>query len=82
MPAHHTLEAYLDAYIEAAGIRDGGKAPLFRSAAGRAGTLTDKPMHRVDALAHDPAPRHRPRHARQADSRGYSIAPRDTSAAR
>ena len=36
-------------YIEAAGIRDGGKAPLFRSAAGRTGTLTDKPMNRVDA---------------------------------
>ena len=49
MPAHHSLEAYLDAYIEAAGIRDGGKAPLFRSAAGRSGTLTDKPMNRVDA---------------------------------
>jgi site-specific recombinase XerD len=49
MPAHHTLEAYLDAYIEAAGIRDGGKAPLFRSAAGRTGTLTEKPMNRVDA---------------------------------
>jgi integrase len=49
MPAHHNLEAYLDAYIEAAGIRDGGKAPLFRSAAGRAGTLTEKPMARVDA---------------------------------
>jgi hypothetical protein len=27
MPAHHNLEAYLDAYIEAAGIRDDGKAP-------------------------------------------------------
>jgi len=49
MPAHHTLEAYLDSYIEAAGIGDGGKAPLFRSAAGRTGTLTDKPMNRVDA---------------------------------
>jgi len=49
MPAHHTLEAYLDSYIEAAGIRDGGKAPLFRSAAGRTGTLTEKPMNRVDA---------------------------------
>src|SRR5271168_2958907 len=34
MPAHHNLEKYLDAYIEAAKIRDGGKAPLFRSAAG------------------------------------------------
>ena len=49
MPAHHTLEAYLNSYIEAAGIRDGGKSPLFRSAVGRTGTLTDKPMHRVDA---------------------------------
>src|ERR1700728_456551 len=49
MPAHHNLEAYLDAYIEAAGIRDGGKTPLFRSAAGRTGTLTEKPMNRVDA---------------------------------
>ena len=49
MPAHHNLEAYIDSYIEAAGIRDGGKAPLFRSAAGRTGTLTEKPMNRVDA---------------------------------
>lgn len=49
MPAHHNLEAYLDAYIEAAGLRDGAKVPLFRSAAGRTGALTDKPMHRVDA---------------------------------
>jgi site-specific recombinase XerC len=49
MPAHHNLEAYLDSYIEAAGIRDGGKAPLFRPAAGRTGTLTDKSMNRVDA---------------------------------
>ncbi len=29
MPAHHTLEAYLDTYIEAAGVRDGGKTPSF-----------------------------------------------------
>jgi site-specific recombinase XerD len=49
MPAHHTLETYIDAYIEAAGIRDAGKAPLFRSAAGRTGTLTEKPINRVDA---------------------------------
>jgi site-specific recombinase XerD len=49
MPAHHNLEAYIDAYIEAAGIRDAGKAPLFRSAVGRTGALTDNPMHRVDA---------------------------------
>jgi site-specific recombinase XerC len=49
MPAHHTLEAYLNSYIDAAGLRDGGKAPLFRSAAGRTGTLTEKQMDRVDA---------------------------------
>ena len=30
-------------------IRDAGKAPLFRSAAGRTGVLTETPMHRVDA---------------------------------
>jgi site-specific recombinase XerC len=49
MPVHHNLEAYLDAYIEKAGIRDSGKSPLFRSAAGRTGTLTDKPVNRIDA---------------------------------
>jgi site-specific recombinase XerD len=49
MPAHHTLEVYLDAYIEAAGIRDSGKTPHFRSAAGRTGMLTGRPMNRVDA---------------------------------
>jgi site-specific recombinase XerC len=41
MPAHHNLEAYLDAYIEAAKIRDDGKAPLFRSAIGRTELLTE-----------------------------------------
>src|SRR5450631_3997755 len=49
MPAHHNLEAYLDSYIESAGIGDLTKSPLFRSAAGRTGTLTEKPMNRVDA---------------------------------
>jgi integrase/recombinase XerD len=49
MPAHHNLEAYLDSYIEVAGIRDGGKTSLFRSAADRSGTLTDKPINRGDA---------------------------------
>ncbi|HTU44498.1 MAG TPA: tyrosine-type recombinase/integrase, partial [Bryobacteraceae bacterium] len=49
MPAHHNLEAYLDAYIKAAEIGDAGKSPLFRSAAGRTGMLTERPMHRIDA---------------------------------
>jgi integrase len=49
MLSRNNLEAYLDAYIEAAGIRDGGKSPLFRSAVGRTGTLTATAMNRVDA---------------------------------
>jgi hypothetical protein len=35
--------------LEATGIRDGGKSPLFRSAVGRTGTLTATAMNRVDA---------------------------------
>jgi integrase/recombinase XerD len=49
MPAHHKLEQFLDEYLAAAGIRDHDKTPLFRSAAGRTGLLTDRPMHRIDA---------------------------------
>jgi integrase len=48
MPAHHNLEAYLDAYLEAAGIGEAKKAPLFRSTQGRTGELTESPMRRVD----------------------------------
>jgi hypothetical protein len=32
MPCHHKLEAYLDAYIEMAGLFKDRKGPLFRSA--------------------------------------------------
>ena len=50
MPAHHNLEAALDAYIDTAQIRADRKGPLFRSAIiGRARTLTDKQMNRGDA---------------------------------
>jgi len=49
MPAHHKLEQFLDEYLAAAGIHEDGKTPLFRSAIGKTGMLTDKPMHRVDA---------------------------------
>jgi site-specific recombinase XerD len=37
MPAHHTLEEYLDSYIRAAGIGEDKKGPLFRSAIRRTG---------------------------------------------
>jgi site-specific recombinase XerD len=49
MPAHHKLEHFIDEYLAAAGIRDDGKIPLFRSAVGKTGVLTDKPMNRIDA---------------------------------
>jgi integrase/recombinase XerD len=48
MPAHHNLEAYLDAYLHAAGISDAKKSPLFRSADWHGGALTESAMHRVD----------------------------------
>jgi site-specific recombinase XerD len=49
VPAHHNAEAYVDTYLEAAGIGQEKKSPLFRSAAGKTGRLTDRPMHRTDA---------------------------------
>jgi site-specific recombinase XerD len=49
MPAHHKLEAYIDEYVLAAGIRDDGKGTLFRSAVGKTGVLKATPMNRVDA---------------------------------
>jgi site-specific recombinase XerD len=49
VPAHHNAEAYLDAYLDAAGIRDQRRGPLFRSV-GRDRALSDRPMHRLDVL--------------------------------
>ena len=50
MPVHHLLETYMDEYLTAAGIGEDKAAPLFRTAAGRTGQLTDRRMHRNDAL--------------------------------
>jgi integrase/recombinase XerD len=50
VPVHHNAESYLDAYIEAAGISKDEKSPLFRSAVGRTGTLTDRRLRRNNAL--------------------------------
>ncbi len=49
VPAHHNAEAYLDAYVQVAGIGDEKKAPLFRTL-DRAGRLTGRPMTRNDAF--------------------------------
>src|SRR5580704_6914290 len=48
MPAHHTLEEYLDAYLDAAGIASNRKSPLFQTATRRGEGLTGKPMLPAD----------------------------------
>ena len=48
MPAHHTLEAYLDEYLKAAGIDADPKGPLFRSAPRTTTELTRKPLSTAD----------------------------------
>jgi integrase/recombinase XerD len=50
VPVHHNAEAYLDAYLTAAGIQQAKKTPLFRSAISRTNTLSDHAMSRTDAL--------------------------------
>jgi len=51
MPCHHNLETYLEAYIEAAGIADDPKGPLFRTIGRKTKTLTRTPLPRVNAYA-------------------------------
>ena len=50
MPVHHTLEEYLDAYIEAAGLKGEPKSPLFRASNGKTGVLSERPFDRKDAF--------------------------------
>ena len=49
LPAHHNAEAYLDAYLEAAGIAGERHGPLFRTV-DRHGRLTAGRLTRNDAL--------------------------------
>ena len=49
VPAHHNAEAYLDAYLEAAGIRAEPNTPLFRSV-DQHKKITANPMARTDVL--------------------------------
>lgn len=44
LPAHHNLEAWMLEYVEAAGIGEDRRDPLFRSALGRTGRLSDRPL--------------------------------------
>lgn len=50
MPVHHCLEEYLDAYIAAVGIGKDRKGPLFRTAHGKTGKLTARPMRQADVF--------------------------------
>jgi len=49
VPAHHNAEAYVDAYLDGAGIVDDKKSPLFRTVS-RDRRLTPRRMHRADVL--------------------------------
>lgn len=49
MPCHHTLDEALHAYLEGAQLQADPKGWLFRTAAGRSGRLTERPMSQADA---------------------------------
>ena len=49
VPCHHNLELYLDSYLAAADIAGDLDGPLFRTAVGRSGRLTAKPLWQQDA---------------------------------
>ena len=51
VPAHHTAQEYVDAYLAAAQIGEDRRGPLFRSCEpGRRDALQDRAMSRVSAL--------------------------------
>src|SRR3954452_21969511 len=50
MPAHHLLETYMDAYLTETGIASEKDTPLFRTALGKTGKLSERRMTRTDAL--------------------------------
>ena len=47
LPVHHQAEDYLDAYLEAGGLADDKKAPLFRTVNTK-GELTDRALYRTN----------------------------------
>jgi len=50
LPAHHNLETWLLDYVDAAGLAGEPRSPLFRSALGRTGRLSDRPLLARNAL--------------------------------
>ncbi|MBB3356038.1 site-specific recombinase XerD [Rhizobium sp. BK049] len=51
LPCHHTLESYLDDYIEAAGLKEDPRAPLFQTIKRGTGRLSGTPLPQQDAHA-------------------------------
>jgi site-specific recombinase XerC len=51
MPCHHTLEAYLHAYLEGTGIAAEPKGPLFRTIRRGTGQLSETPLPQANAYA-------------------------------
>ncbi|MFM0016722.1 tyrosine-type recombinase/integrase [Paraburkholderia sediminicola] len=51
MPCHHTLDAYLHAYLDGTGIASDSKGPLFRTIARGTGRLSTRPLPQANAYA-------------------------------
>jgi hypothetical protein len=51
MSCHHTLEAYLHAYLDGTAIADDPKLPLFRTVRRGTGQLSDTPLPQAHAYA-------------------------------
>jgi site-specific recombinase XerD len=51
MPCHHTLEAYLHAYLDGTGSGGDPKGPLFRTVARGTGQLSSTPLPQANAYA-------------------------------
>ena len=51
MPCHHTLETYLDAYLDGCALRGDPKGPLFRTIERGRAVLTSTPLPQANAYA-------------------------------
>lgn len=51
LPCHHNLEAYLDDYLDAAGLRDAPRAPLFQTIKRGTSRLSGTSITQADAYA-------------------------------
>ncbi|CPH65544.1 phage integrase family protein [Burkholderia pseudomallei] len=51
LPCHHTLEAYLHAYLDGTGLAFEPKGPLFRTIARGTGRLSTTPLPQANAYA-------------------------------